>query len=74
MKCLYHLSKMKVDYQSRKNEESSNPKAKGEKLKCSIIQYLIKDQFPKQVQEKEDFGHHAIQITKFKNKKCLQRW
>ena len=74
MKWEYHVVHLNVDESSSKNEETSNPEAASEKLKGSLSPDFLKDQFPEQYQENEDSEHPAIQLSKFLNKKGLDRW
>ena len=70
----YHVVHLNVDDSSSKHEESSNPEAASEKLKGSLSPDFLKDQFPEQYQENDDSEHPAIQLSKFLNKKGLDRW
>ena len=74
MKWEYQVIHLNVDNSSSKSEESSNPEAASEKLKGSLSPDFLKDQFPEQYQEIEDSEHPAIQLSKFLNKKGLERW
>jgi len=74
MKWEYHVVHLNVDDSSSKHEEASNPKAASEKLKGSLSPDFLKDQFPEQYQENEGSEHPAIQLSKFLNKKGLERW
>ena len=74
MKWEYHVVHLNVDDSSSKSEETNNPKAASEKLKGSLSPDFLKDQFPEQYQENEDSEHPAIQLSKFLNKKGLDRW
>ncbi len=74
MKWEYHVVHLNVDESSGKSEESSNPEAASEKLKGSLSPDFLKDQFPEQYQENEGSEHPAIQLSKFLNKKGLERW
>ena len=74
MKWEYHVVHLNVDDSSSKHEEVSNPKAASEKLKGSLSPDFLKDQFPEQYQENEGSEHPAIQLSKFLNKKGLERW
>ena len=74
MKWEYHVVHLNVDDSSTKHEEASNPKAASEKLKGSLSPDFLKDQFPEQYQENEGSEHPAIQLSKFLNKKGLERW
>ena len=74
MKWEYHVIHINVDDSSIKNQEASNPEAASEKLKGSLSPDFLKDQFPEQYHEKEDSEHPAIQLSKFLNKKGLERW
>ena len=74
MKWEYHVVHLNVDDSSNKHEEVSNPKAASEKLKGSLSPDFLKDQFPEQYQENEGSEHPAIQLSKFLNKKGLERW
>jgi len=65
---------LNVEDSSTKNEESSNPQAASDKLKGSLSADFLKDQFPEQYNEKEGSYHPAIQLSKFLNKKGLERW
>ena len=70
----YHLVHLNVEDSSSKHEEASNPEAASEKLKGSLSPDFLKDQFPEQYQETKDSEHPAIQLSKFLNKKGLERW
>ena len=70
----YHVVHLNVDDSSTKHEEASNPEAASEKLKGSLSPDFLKDQFPDQYQENEGAEHPAIQLSKFLNKKGLERW
>ena len=70
----YHVVHLNVDDSSSKHEEASNPEAASEKLKGSLSPDFLKDQFPEQYQENEGSEHPAIQLSKFLNKKGLDRW
>ena len=74
MKWEYQVIHLNVDNSSSKSEESSNPEAASEKLKGSLSPDFLKDQFPEQYQENEGSDHPAIQLSKFLNKKGLDRW
>ena len=74
MKWEYHVVHLNVDDTSSKNDEVSNPEAASEKLKGSLSPDFLKDQFPEQYQENEGSEHPAIQLSKFLNKKGLERW
>ena len=74
MKWEYHVVHLNVDESSSKSEETSNPEAASEKLKGSLSPDFLKDQFPEQYQENEDSEHPAIQLSRFLNKKGLERW
>ena len=74
MKWEYHIVHLNVDNSSSKEEEASNPEAASEKLKGSLSPDFLKDQFPEQYHENEDSEHPAIQLSKFLNKKGLERW
>jgi len=70
----YHVVHLNVDDSSSKHEEASNPEAASEKLKGSLSPDFLKDQFPEQYQENEGSEHPAIQLSKFLNKKGLEKW
>ena len=70
----YHVVHLNVDDSSSKHEEASNPEAASEKLKGSLSPDFLKDQFPEQYQENESSDHPAIQLSKFLNKKGMERW
>ena len=74
MKWEYHVVHLNVDDSSSKTEEASNPEAASEKLKGSLSPDFLKDQFPEQYQENEGSEHPAIQLSKFLNKKGVERW
>ena len=74
MKWEYQVIHLNVDDSSSKSEEASNPEAASEKLKGSLSPDFLKDQFPDQYQENEGSEHPAIQLSKFLNKKGLDRW
>ena len=75
MKWEYHVVHLNVDDSSSKiNEASSNPEAASEKLKGSLSPDFLKDQFPAQYKENDGSEHPAIQLSKFLNKKGLERW
>ena len=74
MKWEYHVVHLNVDDPSSKNKESTDPEAASEKLKGSLSPDFLKDQFPEQYQENEGSEHPAIQLSKFLNKKGLERW
>ena len=74
MKWEYQVIHLNIDNSSSKSEESSNPEAASEKLKGSLSPDFLKDQFPEQYQEIEGSEHPAIQLSKFLNKKGLERW
>ena len=74
MKWEYQVIHLNVEDSSSKSEESSDPEAASEKLKGSLSPDFLKDQFPEQYQEIEDSEHPAIQLSKFLNKKGLERW
>ncbi len=74
MKWEYYVVHLNVNDSSVKSEEASNPKAASEKLKGSLSPDFLKDQFPEQYQENNDSEHPAIQLSKFLNKKGLERW
>ena len=74
MKWEYHVVHLNVDESSSKSEEASNPEAASEKLKGSLSPDFLKDQFPEQYQGIEDSEHPATQLSKFLNKKGLERW
>ena len=70
----YHVVHLNVDDSSSKHEEASNPEAASEKLKGSLSPDFLKDQFPEQYLENEGTDNPAIQLSKFLNKKGLERW
>ena len=74
MKWEYHVVHLNVEDKSNQNEEASNPEAASEKLKGSLSPDFLKGQFPEQYQEIEGSEHPAIQLSKFLNKKGLERW
>ena len=74
MKWEYQVIHYNVDDSSSNSEEASNPKAASEKLKGSLSPDFLKDQFPEQYQENESSEHPAVQLSKFLNKKGLERW
>ena len=74
MKWEYHVVHLNVDASSSKNEEASNPQVASDRLKGSLSADFLKDQFPEQYHENEDSEHPAIQLSKFLNKKGLERW
>ena len=74
MKWEYHVVHLNVEDSSTKNDETSNPQAASEKLKGSLSADFLKDQFPEQYNENHDSEHPAIQLSKFLNKKGLERW
>jgi len=74
MKWEYHVVLLNVDDSSSQNEDSSNLEAASEKLKGSLSPGFLKDQFPEQYQQNDDSEHPAIQLSKFLNKKGLDRW
>ena len=74
MKWEYHVVHLNVDDTTTKSEETSNPEAASEKLKGSLSPDFLKDQFPEQYQENEGSDHPAIQLSKFLNKKGLEKW
>ena len=74
MKWEYHVVHLNVDDTPSKSEEASNPVAASEKLKGSLSADFLKDQFPEQYQENDESEHPAIQLSKFLNKKGLERW
>ena len=74
MKWEYHVVHLNVDDSTAKSEAASNPEAASEKLKGSLSADFLKDQFPEQYQEIEGSDHPAIQLSKFLNKKGLERW
>ena len=74
MKWEYHVIHLNVDDSPIKTAEASNPEAASEKLKGSLSPDFLKDQFPEQYQENEGSDHPAIQLSKFLNKKGLERW
>ena len=74
MKWEYHVVHLNVDNSPLDNQEASNPEAASEKLKGSLSPDFLKDQFPEQYQENEGSEHPAIQLSKFLNKKGLERW
>ena len=74
MKWEYHVVHLNVDGSSKKGGEASNPEVASEKLKGSLSPDFLKDQFPDQYQENGDSKHPALQLSKFLNKKGLERW
>ena len=74
MKWEYQVIHLNVDDSSIKNDEASNPEAASEKLKGSLSPDFLKDQFPEQYQENEGSEHPAVQLSKFLNKKGMDRW
>ena len=74
MKWEYYVVHLNVDDSSSKKEEASNPEAASEKLKGSLSPDFLKDQFPEQYQENEGSEHPAVQLSKFLNKKGMDRW
>ena len=74
MKWEYQVIHLNVEDSSSKNDEASNPEAASEKLKGSLSPDFLKDQFPEQYQENEGSEHPAVQLSKFLNKKGMDRW
>jgi len=74
MKWEYHVVHLNVEDSSSKNEEVNNPEVASEKLKGSLSPDFLKDQFPEQYQGIEGAEHPAIKLSKFLNKKGLDRW
>ena len=74
MKWEYQVIHLNVDDSSSKNDEARNPEAASEKLKGSLSPDFLKDQFPEQYQENEGSEHPAVQLSKFLNKKGMDRW
>ena len=74
MKWEYHVVHLNIDDSTSKSEGSSTPEAASEKLKGSLSPDFLKDQFPGQYQENEGSEHPAVQLSKFLNKKGLERW
>ena len=74
MKWEYQVIHLNVDDTSSKSDEASNPEAASEKLKGSLSPDFLKDQFPEQYQENEGSEHPAVQLSKFLNKKGMDRW
>ena len=74
MKWEYYVVHLNVNDSASKDEEVSNPEAASEKLKGSLSPDFLKDQFPEQFQDNEGSEHPAIQLSKFLNKKGLERW
>ena len=74
MKWEYQVIHLNVDDSSIKNDEASNPEAASEKLKGSLSPDFLKDQFPEQYQENDGSEHPAVQLSKFLNKKGMDRW
>ena len=74
MKWEYHVVHLNVDDSSSTKEDASNPEAASEKLKGSLSPDFLKDQFPEQYQENEGSEHPAVQLSKFLNKKGMDRW
>ena len=74
MKWEYHVVHLNVNDSSSDTEEISNPEAASEKLKGSLSPDFLKDQFPEQYQENESSDHPAVQLSKFLNKKGIERW
>ena len=74
MKWEYHVVLLNVDDSSSKNQEGNNLEAASEKLQGSLSPDFLKDQFPELYQDNEDSEHPAIQLSKFLNKKGLDRW
>ena len=75
MKWEYHVVHLNVEDSSTNNSvEASNPEAASEKLKGSLSPDFLKDQFPEQYQENEGSEHPAVQLSKFLNKKGMDRW
>ena len=74
MKWEYYVVHLNVDDSPSKPDETSNPKAASEKLKGSLSPDFLKDQFPEQFQGNDESEHPAIQLSKFLNKKGLERW
>ena len=70
----YHVVHLNVDDSSTKHEEGSSPKASSEKLKGSLSPDFLKDQFLEHYQANEGSEHPALQLSKFLNKKGLERW
>ena len=74
MKWEYQVTHLNVEDSSSKSEEASDPEAASEKLKGSLSPDFLKDQFPEQYLENEGSEHPAIQLSKFLNKKGMDRW
>ena len=74
MKWEYQVIHLNVDDSSSKNDEASNPEVASEKLKGSLSPDFLKNQFPEQYQENEGSEHPAAQLSKFLNKKGMDRW
>ena len=74
MKWEYQVIHLNVDDSSSKHDDASNPEAASEKLKGSLSPDFLKDQFPEQYQGNEGSEHPAVQLSKFLNKKGMDRW
>ena len=74
MKWEYQVIHLNVDDSSSNDDEASNPEAASEKLKGSLSPDFLKDQFLEQYQENEGSEHPAVQLSKFLNKKGMDRW
>ena len=74
MKWEYHVVHLNIDDTSTKNEVSRNPQAASDRLKGALSADFLKDQFPDQYHANDDSDHPAIQLSKFLNKKGLERW
>ena len=74
MKWEYQVIHINVEDSSSKMEEASNPEVASEKLKGSLSPDFLKDQFPEQYQENEGSEHPATKLSKFLNKKGMEKW
>ena len=74
MKWEYYVVHLNVDDPASNNVETSSPQAASERLKGSLSPDFLKDQFPEQYHENVNSEHPAIQLSKFLNKKGLERW
>ena len=74
MKGEYQVIHLNVEDSSSKSDDASNPEAASEKLKGSLSPDFLKNQFPEQYQENEGSEHPAVQLSKFLNKKGMDKW
>ena len=74
MKWEYYVVHINVKESANNSADDTNLEIATEKLKGSLSQDFLKDQFPEQYKVSENSDHPAIQLSKFLNNMGLNQW